>query len=190
MSHYSCCQFKFAFDVSVESPLAWNEYFGWEDAYDMLHFFLKDKLQSDTLSFRGTDSSGAKMTIIFETECEPEQFQNDYNLAVKLLEDLSQNPPYNPDGHIFNNMLEYLEEEGITIFEDEPDLNVFLAYNKANFGFKTYQEYISNSVLERLKKDNVQIIKKIPDDILSSVYNHLNIGNQNYRDILSDFIQS
>lgn len=41
-------------------------------------------------------------------------------------------------------MLEYLEEEGITIYEDQPDLDVFYAYNKFTQGFETYQEHVEH----------------------------------------------
>ncbi len=189
MSHYSSCQIKFAFDVSSLSPLAWYEYFGWSDNFDMIHYFMKKHLTSDTLSFLGIDDSGAKTTVIFETVCDPVNFQQDYNLALTLLNKLSENPSYNDNAVVFNNMLDYLEEENITIFEDEPDLNVFLAYNKLKFGFKTYQEHIINLVLEKLKKDNIKIIKKIPDEILLSVYNNLNLGQQKYTSLISEYIK-
>lgn len=188
MSHYSACQIKFAFDVSSLSPLAWYEYFGWEDEFNMINFFFKQNLKSDTLSFSETDLSGAKMTVIFETVCEPEKFQIDYNLALTLLNKLSKNPPYNDNPVVFNNMLDWLEEENITIFEDEPDLNVFLAYNKVKFGFETYQENIINIVLERLEKDQIKITKKIPNEVLLSVYNNLNLGQEKYTSLISDYI--
>ena len=189
MSHYSACQIKFAFDISISSPLAWYEYFGWSDNFDMIHYFMKKHLTSDTLSFSGIDDAGAKTTVIFETVCEPEKFQIDYNLALTLLNKLSENPPYNDNSVVFNNMLELLEEENITIFEDEPDLNVFLAYNKLNFGFETYQEHIINSVLERLEKDHIKIIKKIPDEILLSLYNNFSLGQEKYTSLISDYIK-
>lgn len=188
MSHYSSCQIKFAFDVSVSSPLTWYQYFGWNEDFDMINFFFKQNLKSDTLSFLGLDLSGAKITVIFETVCEPKNFNIDYNLALTLLNEFSKNPPYNYNPVVFNSMLDYLEEENITIFEEEPDLNVFLAYNKINFGFETYQENIINIVLECLKKDNVKIIKKIPDETLLSLYNNFSLGHDNYISIISDYI--
>lgn len=142
MSHYSACQIKFAFDVSTESPLSWYEYFGWEDQYDMLKDFLKHNLESETLSFSGTDWSGAKFTVVFETIIEPELFNTDYQLALNLLEKLSKEPNYNQCPDLFNNMLEHLEEEGVTIYENQPDIDVFYEYNKITQGFKTYQQHL------------------------------------------------
>lgn len=144
MSHYSACQIKFAFDVSTESPLNWFEYFGWNDEYDMLEDFLKHKLKSDTLSFYGIDYSGAKCTIVFETIINPEFFHSDYQLALNLLEQFSKEPNYNPCPSLFNSMLEYLEEEGITIYAEEPDIEVFYAYNKLHKGFETYQQNLEH----------------------------------------------
>lgn len=142
MSAYSPCQIKFAFDVSTNSPLNWHEYFGWEDTYDMLKDFLEQNLKSDTLSFSETDSSGAKLTIVFETSTDPVNFQDDYNLALSLLEKISLEPNYNECPDNFNNMLEALEEMGIVVYEEQPDSDVFKEYNKLVNGFETYTEHV------------------------------------------------
>lgn len=142
MSHYSACQIKFAFDISTESPLEWYEYFGWVDQYAMLKDFLKNNLESDSLSFSEIDTSCAKCTVIFETIIEPELFNTDYQLALTLLEKLSKEPNYNQSPEHFNSMLVFLEEEGVTIYENQPDIDVFYEYNKITQGFKTYQQHL------------------------------------------------
>lgn len=140
-NHYSPCQIKFAFDVNPESPLAWYEYFGWEDDYDMLNAYCDKHLKSNSLSFNGIDGSGAKLTVIFETYCEPVDFQRVYNEALALLNQFSSFPEYNPDVAVFNFMLETLEEHNVVVYENEPDSKVYFEFNKITHGFGTYQDH-------------------------------------------------
>jgi len=138
MKLHEPCQIRFAFDISPKSVLCWYEYFGWDDEYGMLNAFFKTKKLS-TLSFFGTDMSGAKMTVIFDTTINPQFFIQDYILAESYLKQLEKKPLYNPCPVVFNNMLEIIEEEGIFIGEDEPDEAVFRAYNRIKHGFETYK---------------------------------------------------
>lgn len=146
-NHYSACQIKFAFDVSFESPLSWCEYFGWDDEYDMLYTYCNKYLDSNSVSFIGTDFGGAKLTILFEAYCEPRDFQECYNKVLELLSRLSESPEYNTSQLTMNNMLDALEEEGIVFDTDEPTTEVFLKYNKLTLGFSTYQENLNNMKL-------------------------------------------
>lgn len=150
---FSSCQIKFAFDVSPESALAWYEYFGWEDEFDMLNAFFKDKKLS-TLRFSAVDMSGAKMTVIFETTIEPQLFIQDFLMAEESLQYLQKNPIYNPCPNVFNNMLDILEEEGIVIKESEPDSAVFKAYNRIEHGFESYKEHLKS--IKVRKTNNVR----------------------------------
>ena len=142
-SHYSPCQFKFAFDVSNQSPLAWCEYFGWKDEFDMLNAFCKKHLKQEELAFSSVDYSGAKCVVIFEAYCEAGKFKHYYNKALSLLQKLSNAPECNPCPVIFNNMLETLTEHDIVIYENESDMKVFDEYNLITHGHRRYEEHIS-----------------------------------------------
>lgn len=145
MRRYEPCQIKFAFDVPVDSPLSWSEYFGYEDEFDMLDCFCKKHLVSNTLSFCKTDSSGAKLTVVFETACMPSEFEKDYRLAVSVLEKLNDFPELNRCQVKLNSMLETLDDNGVTIYEDEPASKVFEEFNLLEYGFSSYLERISNA---------------------------------------------
>lgn len=145
INHYSPCQIKFAFDVSEDSPLAWHEYFGFEDTFDMIKHYCKLYLISDTVSFKGTDGSGAKSTIIFETVCEPSDFNADYALVCDILKKISDKPLFNDNKDVFDNMIETLE--------DDHDLSFFEAYNLAEHGFKFYKDALANIKIERKNRE-------------------------------------
>ncbi len=155
MKLHSSCQIKFAFDISPESVLAWYEYFGWDDEYDMLNAFFKTKKLS-TLHFSEVDMGGAKMTVVFETTIDPQFFLQDFIMAEEFLLHLEKNPIYNPCPDVFNNMLDILEEEGIFIKESEPDSSVFRAYNRIKHGFESYKEHLKSikaSETNNVRKD-------------------------------------
>jgi len=161
INHYTPCQIKFAFDVDTKSPLAWCEYFGFDDTFDMLEAFCKNHLASDTLRFLGSDGSGAKSTVIFETTCDPSDFNDDYALACNMLNMLSENPIYNDNAQVFNNMLDELEEYEVVVYENEPESKVFAEYNFIKHGYTTHtlaiQSIAKRKAEEKAEKSTAKV---------------------------------
>jgi len=143
------CQIKFAFDMSTHHCASWPEYFGFEDEFDMLQAFMKNAIEalgkgiSDNLAFNGTDGSGSKFTAVFEYYGHPAQFNQHHDIIERLLTEMNSNPPYNENASTQNNMLSHLEEEGITIYEDQPISEMYEAFNLIQFECKTYQDRIA-----------------------------------------------
>lgn len=141
---FSPCQIKFGFDIDVRSSIAWPEYFGWDDEFDMIQtYFNKKKLS--TLSFLGTDGAGAKLTVIFETVISPEFFIQDYNLAVEYLQHLSDNPIYNRSKQLRENMIEYIQDMDGELDQKKinSDQYLFSVYNKICHGHADYKEHLA-----------------------------------------------
>jgi hypothetical protein len=142
---YDSCGLKFAFDVGNGHVLNWYEYFGWADDYDMISTYLKENPISDETSLNCIDCTGAKFTIVFESACDPENYEREYNLAIAALNAINKNPNYNKNTDVFNNMLEHLneDEENPVIFEKDPDSLVWTMFNKSAHGFETHIEHIA-----------------------------------------------
>jgi hypothetical protein len=161
INHYTPCQIKFAFDVDTKSPLAWCEYFGFEDTFDMLKAFCKQHLVSKTLCFQGTDGSGAKSVVIFETTCDPSDFNTDYALACSILNKISENPIYNDDVSLYNHMIETLDESGVEVCESEPESRVFDEYNFITHGHKNHtlavQSIAKRKAEEKAEKSTAKV---------------------------------